>query len=447
MNDARDDAVERLKWFKEARFGLFVHFGPYSVFGRGEQVLFREHMDHQEYARVACAWNPSHFNPELWADTAKQAGMKYAVLTTRHHDGFCLWDTKYTDYSTAKQAPGRDFTGEYVEAFRKAGLKVGLYYSLLDWRIPSYFIGPEKDPSGWRRMREYVHGQVEELLGKYGKIDVIWFDGIWPRTAEDIGSAELIEKIRKLQPHILINNRLGSSESKEGHADGGAGAGESDEYGDFGTPEQYIVPEPNRHWEACMVSGWRLWGAVSGERWRPADLLLDMLCICAENGGNLILNVGPQADGQFPPEFTERMKKIGEWLDVHGEAVFGDTGPGLSESVTYGHQIRKGKCVYLIMHHWTGCPEMRVADLVSPLKSAELITTGQKLGFEQKGNEILLKGLPKESPSSLFPVIKLTFKTTPETNQWGRERLWCGDPSRVAQWALDQRGASCSFNK
>jgi alpha-L-fucosidase len=156
------------RWFSEARYGLFIHWGPYAAYGRGEQVLFREHLDQQAYAEAACRWRPQRFDAARWADVAKQGGMRYAVMTTRHHDGFCMWDTQTTDYSSTAQAAGQDFVGEYVAAFRAAGLRVGLYYSLADWRIPAYWNGPVHDPTGWANFRDYVHQQVLELLTHYG---------------------------------------------------------------------------------------------------------------------------------------------------------------------------------------------------------------------------------------------------------------------------------------
>jgi alpha-L-fucosidase len=200
---------EHWRWFPEARFGLFVHWGPYSAYGRGEQALFREHLDQQEYGENACRWNPGRCDPARWAEVAKGAGMRYAVLTTRHHDGYCLWDSRVTDYTSAAQAPRRDFVREYVEAFRAAGLRIGLYYSLADWRVPAYWEGAAHDPSGWEGFRDYVHTQVEELLTGYGPIDLFWFDGAWPHSPREWRSRELVERIRALQPHLLINNRLG----------------------------------------------------------------------------------------------------------------------------------------------------------------------------------------------------------------------------------------------
>lgn len=424
------------RWFTESKFGLFIHWGPYSTYGRGEQVLFREHMNQCDYEKKACHWNPKHYDPKVWASIARKAGFKYACLTTRHHDGYCLWDTQYTDYSSFRQAPKRDFVREFVDAFRAEGLKIGFYYSWLDWRIPAYFDGPEKDPKGWEVMKEYMHNQVEELLTNYGQIDYFFFDGAWPRSAEELGSKDLVERMRQLQPGILINNRLGvEKNSSQGYLDGGVGVGESRELGDFGTPEHHITPESHRLWESCQVSTWRLWGYSEGERWRPADVLLDMLCECAEKGGNLILNVGPDAEGQFPSEFIERALAIGKWLEVHGEAIYGTETGDITEFITYGRQTVKGNNLYLLFRFWDGNSEIRVPDLITPVRSATLLTTGQELEFEQRGEELFIKGLPKERPTSLFPVIKLVCQGKPVANQWGLERNWGGDPGRIAEWA------------
>ena len=416
------------RWFTEGRYGLFIHWGPYAAYGRGEQVMFREHLDPREYIANACDWNPQHYDPVLWAETAKRAGFKYACLTTRHHDGYCLWDTATTDYSSAAQSPKRDLVGEFVEAFRAAGLRIGLYYSLLDWRIPAYFDGPEKDPAGWVMVRDYIHAQVEELLTNYSTIDYFWFDGIWPRTAEELRADALVRRMRELQPRVLINNRLGTKDS-----------------GDVGTPEHHITAE-NRLWESCQVSTWRLWGYTTGERWRSADKLLDMLCESVSKGGNLLLNVGPQADGQLPPAFVERALAIGQWLEVHGEAIYGTDGGDVTEFITRGWQTTQDNALYLIFRFWDGRSTLRLADLVTPVQHVELLTTGQELAFEQQGNELYIHGLPAIPPTTLFPVIKITCDGPPQANQWGRERLWQGDPTRVAEWAR-LGGTSVFVNK
>ena len=436
-----DRLPEYWRWFPQARFGLFIHWGAYAAYGRGEQVLFREHLDQGEYGKAACRWNPACYDAAAWADVARRAGTKYAVLTARHHDGFCLWDSRYTDYSVARQAPQRDFVREFLDAFRAAGLRVGLYYSLADWRMPSYWNGPGEDPAGWQRFQRYVHHQVGELLTNYGKLDVFWFDGAWPQNALEWGGPRLIERMRALQPQLLINNRLGSVPAPAGaQADGGAGPGTS-QLGDFGTPEHRIAAEPDRLWESCQVSTWRLWGYAVGERWRSTEQLLDMLVQAASMGGNLLLNVGPDGEGRLPAEFVARALQLGRWLEVHGEAIYGAQGGDVCEMITRGYQLVKGNVLYLAIRFWDRRPELRLAGLATRVVRARLLTTGQQLAVEQEGDVVTVRGLPAEPPTALFPVIELECAGKPEAAGWAVDRLWGGDPRRMSQWAA-ARGAS-----
>ena len=454
------ETTDNLSWFVHDRFGMYVHWGPYAVLGRGETSLFREHLDQREYAEKACRWNPQSFDAASWAVVAKRAGMRYAVFTTRHCDGYCMWDSEFTDYSSGRQAPQRDFVREYVEAFRAAGLRVGFYYSLADWRIPAYWEGPSHDPQGWETFRHYVHNQVRELLTHYGRIDVMWFDAAWPHDQAAWKSAELVETARSLQPHILINNRLGaeppgaqSSEplpqydeqgrqrlSAEPTDDPNPG-GWSLKLGDFGTPEHHAAPDANRPWESCQVSTWRLWGYTIGERWRPADLLLDTLVDTASKGGNLLLNVGPDPDGQMPPEFIERAEAIGQWMDVHGEAIYGSEEGGVCDFTTYGRQTRKGNNLYLIIRFWDGREALTLAGLETPVKRVVLLTTGQELSFRQTTDHLTMRGLPHEPPTDLFPVIKVECDGPPRPRGWAADRICHGDPRRMTAWAA-ARGTS-----
>lgn len=431
----------RHRWFAEARFGLFVHWGPYAAHGRGEQVLFREHLDQRAYARAACAWRPEGFDASAWATVAADAGMRYAVFTTRHHDGFCLWNTDTTDYSAPRQAAGRDFVAEYVEAFRGAGLRVGLYYSLADWRIPAYWADPRDDPEGWERFREVVHEQVHELLSRHGRIDVLWFDGAWPHDAASWESEKLLALARRLQPGILVNNRLDCGSPYRQSPQALEGAGDSAVLGDFGTPEHRIEADARRPWESCQVSTWRLWGYAAGERWRSADVLLDMLVAAASRGGNLLLNVGPDAHGRFPPPFVDTAADIGRWMRRHGEAIYGSEAGEVCEFVTRGWQTRRGDKLYLIIRFWDGEPTLRLAGLTTVVKRAVLLTTGQELRFDQEADELLLHGLPPRPPTHLFPVIRLECDGPPRPRPWAEDRLWSGDPRRMLDWAR-ARGTS-----
>ncbi|MDR1279351.1 MAG: alpha-L-fucosidase [Opitutaceae bacterium] len=431
---ARPDAYA---WFREATYGLFIHWGPYALHGRGEQVLMRELLDQREYARQACAWTPSGFDAREWACIAARGGFRYAVFTTRHHDGFCMWDTATTDYSSARQTAGRDFVREYVEAFRAAGLRVGLYFSWNDFRIPAMFAGPQGDPAGWARFRDYVHAQVRELLTRYGKIDVLWFDGVWPGSATDWRSPGLLKEIRRLQPGILVNNRLGFLGAGKDHDDEfGANEGAG---GDFGTPEHHITPVRGKLWESCQVSTWRLWCHSRGERWRSAETLLDMLTDASSQGGNLLLNVGPDADGKIPPEFVERSDAIGDWLRIHGEAVYNTDPVNAGESTLFGRQTRRGNTLYLIVRFWPGAT-LRFQGLATPVKRAVVLTTGQEIACRRDdgGRGVVLEGLPDAPPHPLFPVIRLELDGEPQTFPTYHPGLWGGDPARLLAWSRER---------
>jgi alpha-L-fucosidase len=436
---------EPWRWFEDARFGMFIHWGPYTQFERGEQVLFREHLDQNEYAQAACGWNPRSFDARAWADAAARAGCRYAVLTTRHHDGFCLWDTQTTDYSSAAQAAKRDFVREYVEAFRAAGLRVGLYYSLADWRIPAYWEGPRHDAAGWEGFKSYCHEQVRELLSNYGQIDVVWFDGTWPRNARAWESEKLVAMMRQLQPDILINNRLDAVDPEEGVAQWQQGAvenaGDSKKLGDFGTPEHHITPEKERLWESCQVTTWRLWGYARGERVRPFDVLLDFLCESASKGGNLLLNVGPDAQGRIPASVQGELDKVGDWLQVHGEAIYGTRRGDVTEFVTRGWQTTRGNDLFLILRFWDGSGQLRLPGLAPRVLKATLLTTSQELPFEQDDETLTVRGLPLLAPCEGFPVVKIECDAPPSAMPAFRDRLWCGDPKRMTAWARS-RGTS-----
>ena len=407
-------------WFDEARFGLFIHWGIYALIGRGEQVLFREHLDPKEYDKLADQFQPNSFDPSDWAAWAKRAGMKYAVLTAKHHDGFCLFDSVLTEYTAVKRGPGRDLVAEYVQAFRKRGLRVGLYYSLADWRFPAYFRGPQSDQEGFAQYIEYVQGQVRELCANYGKIDLLWLDGEAPYSASEWQSERLVQIVRRMQPGILINDRLG--------------IGERGRMGDFGTPEHRIEPESQRLWESCQVSTWRLWGYASGERWRPPDLLLDMLCEAASKGGNLLLNVGPKPDGAFPKPFTQVMERIGQWMGKHGEAIYGSH-PGLSEFITYGRQTVKGRTLYLLVRFWHG-KEIPLPGIKTRAVSARIVTTGDEVKWVQNKDRLTLIGLPAKPPDDLCTVIAIDFEEEPKVHDWAKYRVWDGDPTgKMAEWS------------
>ena len=242
---------------------------------------------------------------------------------------------------------------------------------------------------------------------------------------------------RELQPGILVNNRLGRRKAEQI----GDNANTGTDIGDFGTPEHKIQADRDRLWESCQVTTWRLWGFCVGERWRPAEVLLDMLVECASQGGNLLLNVGPRPDGTLPPEFIERAEQIGRWMDVHGQAVYGTEPGDVCEFVTYGRQTRKGNALYLVIRFWPGREKLRLPGLATRVVRATLLTTGSELPFSQDAERLTIAGLPAEPPTPLFPVIRLDFDEPPQAAPWAVDRLWQGDPRRRVSWAAE-RGTS-----
>lgn len=329
-NDTQKAA--RMKWWTEARFGMFIHWGLYALPARHEWVKNRERMTNEQYQKYFELFQPDLYNPKDWAKMAKAAGMKYVVLTAKHHEGFCLWDSKVTDYKATNTPIGKDLIKEYVEAFRAEGLKVGFYYSLIDWHHPDYTVdrnhplrqetdaGYEKLNQGrdMSKYREYIKNQVRELLTNYGEISIIWFDFSFPgkngKGRADWDSENLLKLARSLQPGIIVDDRLDL-----GDVEGGW---------DFTTPEQVKVakwPEKNGKripWETCQTfSG--SWGYYRDETtWKSPAQLIELLIESVSKGGNLLLNVGPTARGTFDDRAQERLRAMGAWMKVNGRSIY-----------------------------------------------------------------------------------------------------------------------------
>jgi len=390
--------ARRLRWFQEARFGMFIHWGLYSQLGRHEWVMNRERIPVREYEKLADTWKPVERPAREWARLAKQAGMKYMVMTTKHHEGFCLWDTRQTDYNAVKHGPGRDLVREYVEACREFDLRIGFYHSLMDWHHPD---GARcaKDEKARRRFLDFIHGCVRELCTNYGKIDILWHDVVWPlQTPELWESARMNAMIRKLQPGILINNRSRLDE-------------------DFGTPEEHVTPAAQgRAWEACMTFNGS-WGYMpSAIDWRPVREVLQMLRTAAAGCGNLLLNIGPKPDGTIPEEAIPRLTAVGQWITKNGEAIYGqmDRIDGRMEWIPTGNWTTRGNTAYFWCRHWPG-GELAIGGLRSTVERASYLATGEPITFEQKGERLILKNLPQSNPDEIAGVcvIKLECKSRP----------------------------------
>jgi alpha-L-fucosidase len=330
----------RTEWFRQARFGMFIHWGLYAIPARGEWVRSVERIPQEEYLQYFEEFKAEEYRPKEWAALAKKAGMKYAVLTAKHHDGFCLWDSKLTDFKATKTPAGRDLVREYLEAFRAEGIRTGLYFSIIDW---SHFdfphFGDRQHPMrdnpaygnenrNFEKYLEFMHGQIKELLTDYGRLDIMWFDFSYENMAGETWKAgELINMVRSLQPHLIIDNRLEGSGESSGTI---LSANPSDYAGDFACPEQMIPPQgvcnelgESVPWEACLTLN-KNWGYCAADNhWKPADMVIRMLTECVSKNGNLLLNVGPDAKGRIPQTSVEILEGIGRWMDKNAQSIYG----------------------------------------------------------------------------------------------------------------------------
>ena len=391
-----EDLQLRARWFRQARFGMFVTWGLHAQLGRAEWVMNNEKIPVPEYEQLARTWKPRVGAARRWARLARQAGMRYIVLITKHHDGFCLFDSRLTEYNAARCAPRRDLVAEFVEACQAEGLRVGLYYSIMDWHHPDG-VRCKHDEAARERFVQYTHGQVRELCTNYGKIDILWFDIPWPLTAEEGRIADLQAMIRGLQPQILINDRSGLG-------------------GDFTTPELYGTQSLSSHaagiWEACMPFNDVSWGYAPIDRnYKSAWFVVDMLRQCAEGGGNFLLNIGPAPDGSVPRPCVKTLRAVGRWLDRYGASIYEATDPWEHCGLVTGGFTRKGSSVYFHCNRWPG-REIAIGGMVNRVVEARIVG-GRTLALAQRGSRLLLRGLPRRPPSSISTVIELRVEGTP----------------------------------
>lgn len=372
-----------LDWFTAARLGLFVHWDHASQQGLeiswplvgGTFAIRAGTVSVEQYHSSAATFDPQAWDAPALARLAKESGVRYAVLTTKHHSGYAMFHTKLSDWSIEHSPFGRDVVREFADAMRAEGIKVGFYFSLSDWHHPDYpafteemkpYSFPEGPPppdeATWERYLEFMYGQIRELLTDYGRVDLIWFDGGWERRASQWRSRDLEAMIRELQPGIIINDRLP-------HA------------GDYATPEQFVPPTPPEGpWETCMTmnESWS-WNPDDTELKSPRSLV-HTLCEVAGRGGNLLLNISPKGDGSIPPEQVERLEHVGAWLRKHSEAIHG-TVPGLAPWQHYGPSTRSGDRTYV---HLLAKPYDTVTVRGVPVKRVTAVTdlaSGRSLDF------------------------------------------------------------------
>lgn len=427
------------RWFTASRFGMFIHWGIYALPARGEWVKMRERITDEAYQRYFEHFDPDLYDARAWAKMAKAAGMKYAVFTTKHHDGFCMFDSAFTDYKSTNTPAARDLVREYVDAFRAEGLRVGFYYSLLDWHhseFPIDAIHPRRDDKDAfeqnqgrdiKKYAQYMRDQVTELMTNYGRIDILWFDWSYPNQQPLPGrewmkgkgrneweSEELIAIARRLQPGIIIDNRADIEQ-------------------DLWTPEQYQVTEWVRHketgelvtWEACQTFSGQ-WGYARDEStWKSPEMLIRMLVNTVSLGGNLLMNVGPTARGEFDERAQAALRVYEKWMHSNGRAIYNCTmaEPEIIKTLPADcryTQSADGRRLYI---HLFAYPfsHLQIMGLAGKVAYAQFLHDGSELTFTEggvnhfsegaaKNGELLVINLPPVKPDVLVPVIEVYLK-------------------------------------
>ena len=425
---------KRVEWFVHDRFGMFIHWGLYAIPARGEWVRSVERISVEDYQPYFDAFDPVDYDPRAWAKLAKQAGMKYAVLTTKHHDGFCLFDSALTDYKATNTPAGRDLVREYVDAFRAEGIRVGFYYSIIDWHHPDFpHYGDRQHPMrdnpdfaehryDFDRYLDYMHGQVRELLTNYGQIDLMWFDFSYDdMTGEKWRASELVEMIRELMPNILIENRLEVS----GEGFGSLLTGQPSSYsGDFVSPEQIIPPEgivdhkgDDVVWEACITMN-QNWGYHEHDHfYKPAPMVVRKLVECVSKGGNLLINVGPDARGNIPPQSVAILEEVGRWMAANGRSIYGCGKAGIAKP-DFGRYTRRGNTLYAHVTENTVGPVPIYGVPKAQIVSARRLATGAELSLagtwasDNYEEAFVSLGPDPNLPDPIDTVIELTLRET-----------------------------------
>lgn len=395
-------------WFVQSKFGIFMHYGLYSQIGRGEWTLYQEKIPFSGYTPLAKQFNPNRFDANRLARIAKEAGAGYLVLTSRHHDGFCLFNSKVSDFNSMQYC-GRDLIAEHIDACRTNGLKIGVYYSLLDWRFLGYH-NRKKYPESLGRMVAQAHSQVRELLTNYGEIDYLWFDGGWfpdliatnkekaERIAKIWRANELIDMIHSLQPGILTNDRSGFP-------------------GDVFTPEQKTqASKDSRYSEACMTIGDRWgWGYIrNNPNIKSSRSIMQHMIIQASLGGNFLLNLGLCPDGSSRDNEELILSELGQWLRINGESLYGTTAPPPSLLSIIGEFTANNRDLYFHVFRWpsNGCAVL--SGLHQEVESVCLLESSREYPFTQEQNgRLIIRNLPYLAPDSRNTVLKIHLTGEP----------------------------------
>ena len=418
--------LDRMAWWREARFGLFLHWGLYSVpagqwkneTDHAEWIMNTAHIPVEQYEKFKDQFNPVKFDPEAWAQMAEDAGMKYVVITSKHHDGFALFDSKTSDYDVMATPFQRDILRELSDAVRRHGLVMCWYHSIMDWHHPDYL--PRRDwesrptaGADFSRYREYLNGEVTELLTNYGPIGVMWFDGEWESTWTNEYGKELYDLCRKLQPNVIVNNRVSVGRS------GMAGMTKGDFPGDFGTPEQEIPTQglAGVDWETCMTMNDH-WGFnAKDENWKSNEDLIRKLCDIASKGGNFLLNIGPTSEGVFPGASVERLAAMGRWMKVNGESIHGTEASPL-DTLAFGRCTMRanevnGTTLYLHVFNWPLDGMLTIEGLGNQVIGAHLLADPtRKVAVATRDGRVSLQ-VGQARPDPIASVVAVEIRGAP----------------------------------
>jgi alpha-L-fucosidase len=416
----------RMNWWRQARFGMFIHWGLYSEAagewdgktssGAGEWIMNDIKIPLSQYAKLVPRFNPVKFDATQWVRIAKNAGMKYVVITSKHHEGFGMYRSSLTDWCIASTPFPRDPLKELAAACRSQGLTFCLYHSIMDWHNPEYaprkpWNDIDKNPPDFARYDDFLKGQLKELLTGYGRIGVLWFDGQWEDTWTYDRGADLYNFVRALQPNIIINDRVGTTQALQ--------AGQR-RYGDYRTPEQSIPPTgfgPGVDWETCMTMN-ETWGyKKSDNHWKSTQTIIRNLVDCASKGGNYLLNVGPTGEGLIPEASIRRLQETGRWLKANGEAIYGTTASPFRRQLPWGRCTQKtdGGVITLYLHvfQWPADGKLTVPGLRNKAKAATVLVSHEKVATVNTEDDLILS-LPPQAPDPISSTVVLRLQGVPD---------------------------------